>query len=461
MAKRYSRDPIVDRSLRHSVRDGSFFSIMAGAGESYFSAFAVYLKATTSQIGFLASVPPLLASFAQLLSAWIGHKTGKRKPIIVIGASLQAFIWVPLAILPFCFPDYAVPLLIVCVIFYYASGNLIAPQWSSLMGDLVEERRRGRYFALRTRISSLTSFIALVIAGFALHWFDGQEETTIGFLIIFSVAFGARVVSVYHLSKMYDPPGHVAAMEVPVPGSNWKWLKESQLLRFSLFFALVQFSVSISSPFFSVYLLRDLQFSYMEFMACTAIAVLVQFLTLNRWGRISDMFGNRVILIFCGALIPLIPLSWLFSTNFYYLLFTQSLSGFAWAGFNLSVGNFLYELIPAGKRATFLALHNVTASLGVFFGALLGGYLGATLPQHFVLFGQQIEWVTALYNIFILSFVLRLLTAAILLPRIREVRKVKRTHTNRLVFRVNRFNPLTGLFFDIVGSRRKRLMQKQ
>ncbi|MDH5547366.1 MAG: MFS transporter [Gammaproteobacteria bacterium] len=435
---------------------------MAGAGESYFSAYAVFLKASTSQIGFLASVPPLLASFIQLLSAWLGHKTGHRKRIILAGAIGQGFSWVPLAILPLWFPDYAVPLMIASVVLYYASGNLTIPQWTSMMGDLVDERKRGRYFALRTKIASLTSFVALIAAGYILHWFDEREATLNGYFIIFTVACVARVVSIYHLAMMYDPPAHSNATEAPVDDCHWsQWLRSSTFLHFSLFFALIQFSVAVASPFFSVYLLRDLHFSYMEFMVCTAAAVLIQFLTLNRWGRISDVFGNRVTMIVCGSLIPLIPLMWIFSGNFYYLLFTQALSGFAWAGFNLSASNYLYELIPANRRVTFLALHNVAAGFGVFFGAMLGGVLGSVLPQHFTLFGIEFDWLTALYNIFILSFLLRLLTVVMFLPRIREMRRKRRVSPIRLIFRINRFNPLTGFFFDIVGSRRRTKLEKE
>lgn len=85
-----ARDPVVDQSLRHSLRDGVYFSAMVGGAEGYFSAFAVFLKATTAQIGVLASLPPLLASFSQLVSAWLGRRTGRRRPIIVYGALLQA-----------------------------------------------------------------------------------------------------------------------------------------------------------------------------------------------------------------------------------------------------------------------------------------------------------------------------------------------------------------------------------
>lgn len=455
MSPRYSRDPIVARSLRHSVHDGAAYSVMAGSGESYLTPFAIFLKATTAQIGFLASVPPLLASFAQLFSAWLGQKTGQRRKIILIGALLQGLVWIPLAVLPLWFPDYAVPLLIGCVVLYYTLGNLIEPQWASLMGELVSEKRRGRYFAMRTRVCSLTSFIALVAGGLILQGFDGSAATRVGYLVIFTIALLARLVSVYHLFKMHDPGGHVALLEVPVGKAWWQRLRHSQFVRFSLFFTLMQLSVAVASPFFTVYLLRDLQFSYVQLMACLASSVLMQFLTLNRWGYISDVFGNRAVLLASGVMIPFVPFLWLFSDNFYYLLCTQAFGGFVWAGFNLSANNFLYDLIHAGKRATYMAVHNVFAGIGLFGGALLGGYLGMHLPQRFEVLGYEIHWLSALYNIFLLSFVLRMLTSLLLIPRLREARRVRPISLTRLIFRVGRFSAVSGLVFDVIGNRKK------
>ncbi len=397
----------------------------------------------------------MLASFAQLLSAWLGHIFGKRKIIILIGASLQALVWLPMAMLPFMQTDYRVEIFISCVILYYAFGNLASPQWSSLMGELVKEIKRGWYFARRTRISSMMSFIALVSAGTLLHYFDHSHATQIGFMIIFSIAFVSRLISVYHLTQMFDPPGHVSAIEVPVEKITWKQLKQSQFASFSMFFGMVQFSVAMASPFFSVYLLRDLHFTYVEFMTCSASTVLLQFLTLNRWGRISDVFGNRVILSLCGSLIPLIPLLWLFSTNFYYLLLVQAFGGVIWAGFTLSASNFLYDLIPQNKRATYMAAHSVLASVGIFFGAMLGGYLGSIMPETYTVFGIKINLVSQLYNIFVISFILRGLTSLILIPKLKETRRVKPVSVKRLVFRIVRFNPLSGLNFEIVSSRKK------
>jgi hypothetical protein len=158
-------------------------------------------------------------------------------------------------------------------------------------------------------------------------------------------------------------------------------LRSSPFVRFSLFFSAMQFGVAIASPFFVVYMLRDLGFSYRLFMGISAAAVLVQFLTLNHWGVVSDALGNRRILRITGALLPLMPLLWLFSADPLYLVVIQAFSGTIWAGYSLSAGNFVYDLIPPDRRATLLAFHGVTGGLALFAGALLGAWLVTRLPE--------------------------------------------------------------------------------
>jgi MFS family permease len=444
-----------ETSLQHSMKDAAAYAVMMGVGETYLSAFALFLKASTPQIGLLASLPPLLGSFAQILSAALGRMTGQRKSIIVAGAGLQASAWVPIAILPLLFPSVAVPLLIVSVVVYQCGAHLAAPQWSSLMGDLVPMKRRGRFFSNRTRIVSLVTFVSLVLGGLVLQASTAAGWTLAGFLVLFSAAMVARGVSTWHLSRMQDPTGHVAALEVPARASWWRQLGKSNFVRFSLFYALMQFSVAVASPFFAVFMLRDLEFSYLQFMANTGISVVAQFLTLSQWGRISDVFGNRRVLSVTGLMLPLMPLFWLPSTNFWYLLVIQALSGLSWAGFTLGASNFLYDLIAREKRATYLALHNTFASTGIFCGALLGGYLGLVLPAELKLVGLSWAWLSPLVGVFAISGFLRALVLLILLPKIREVRRVRPISFANVIFRVTRVNALAGLKFDIIGVKPK------
>lgn len=450
-----AKDPQVDRSLKHSLKDGAWFSVMIGMAESYFAAFAIFLRASASQIGILAAVPPLLASFTQLLSAWLGRRLDKRREIIVFGAVLQAGVLIPLALLPFFLPDTAIGVLIVCAVIYFVGPNLGAPHWGSLMGDLVPENRRGRFFALRTRLSSLANFTSLIAAGFLLQGFDLLGATYWGFALIFLIAAGARARSAWHLLQMMDPPRHVDSAPLPWLSDLRAGLRESGLLRFTIFFALMQASVAIASPFFALYMLRDLQFSYVGFMFNTAASVCVQFLTLSRWGRLSDLFGNRLIMVTTGFAIPFLPSLWLVSTNYWWLLAVQMLSGLCWAGFSLSATNSVFDLTPRARRTTLMAFHSVLAATGVFVGATAGGWLGSHLPNTVTLFDETFDWLTPLYGVFVASTIARLLVAAWFLPRLKELRRVRPMTHRGLIFRVTRLHPVSAAMFEVVGRSKR------
>jgi len=355
--------------------------------------------------------------------------------------------------LPVLFPSHAVPLLIACVIVYYACGHLAVPQWSSMIGDLVPEHSRGRFFAERTRLASVMSFIALIVAGATLNHFDGSGQTVIGYLAIFSVAVVARLISAYHLRQMHDPPRSGATFAFPVTADLLRRARHSAFARFSFFFAAMQFSVAIASPFFTLYMLRDLHYTYLMFMTNTASSVLMQFLTLNMWGRISDRFGNRLILATTGLIIPFFPSLWLVSSNYWYLLALQATGGLVWAGFSLSAGNFVYDVVPSPKRATYVAYHNVLMSIGVFVGAMLGGWLGQALPTHITLVGTTFSWGSALLGVFLISTLTRFAIALTFIPHLREVREVPPMSATGLIFRVSGFHALAGLIFDMVLPR--------
>jgi MFS family permease len=450
MARQFHKDPRIDRTLRHSVRDGMAFSVAAGGGETYFSAFALFLKASVPQVALLTTLPPLLGAFAQLLSAWAGGLVGRRT-VILAGASLQAVLWLLILALPLSFPAQAVVLLLLLQSLFYGAANFTAPQWTSLMRDLVSERRRGRYFGHRTRLTTMTSFIALIAGGLILHVFDTSGRTGLGFVAIFSLAFVARAISVYHLRFLEEPESGTSVPNLRM--RDWLTdLRASGALTFSTYFMLMNFGVAIASPLFAVYMLRDLEFSYLQFCLNSGMSVIVQFLTLTTWGRLADVFGNRLILIVTSMIIPLMPALWVLSGDFWYLLLAQCLSGLTWGGFSLSAGNLLFELLPRTQRIAYLAFHNIGAAAAVFAGAMLGALIATRAPAISPLLGDQAITSSLLY-VFVLSAVVRMLVAMLGSRRIRQLRPPRRTlPPHALVLRVTGFNAFLGLLYELIGS---------
>jgi MFS family permease len=449
-AGQFSKDPVVDKALRHSVRDGMAYSVQVGAGESYFSAFALFLRATAPQVAILSTLPPLLASGAQIFSAWLGDYVGRRR-LVLWGCALQALLWLPIIVLPALLGTYAFPALLLLLVLYHSANNLAAPQWTSIMRDLVSERRRGRYFAHRTRLTTIMTFVSLVACGLILHELDTAGRTYFGFVVIFLIAFAARAVSVYHLTFLHEKPPTRTAPDMHIE-HWWRTLRDTGALHFSVYFALMNFAVAIGSPFFTVYMLRDLGLSYLEFTVLSGTSVFLQFLSLHTWGRVADVYGNRLILMVTSASLPLVPVVWLLADNFWFLVAFQALSGLSWSGFTLSAGNLLYELVPTTRRAAYVAFHNVGTATGVFLGAMVGAALVTVLPPRTVYFGSSGVASNLLY-LFALSGAMRAIFAVLLARRVREFRKPRRAlAAHEFVMRVIGLNTMLELIYELTRA---------
>ncbi|MEO8467584.1 MAG: MFS transporter [Gammaproteobacteria bacterium] len=445
----FSKNPAVDRALRHSVRDGMAYSVQVGAGETYFSAFALFLRASAPQIALISTLPQLLGSSANIFSAWAGQHFARRR-LVIFGCAAQALLWIPIALVPVLVPSHAVTALLVLLALYYSANNLAAPQWTSIMRDLVSERRRGRYFGHRTRLTTIATFVSLVACGVLLHEVDKAGRTYFGFTLIFLVALVARVISVYHLTFLHEPPVHSPAPDMHIE-QWWRSLKSTGALGFSTYVALMNAAVGLSSPFFTVYMLRDLQLSYLEFTVLSGASVFVQFLMLGTWGRVADVYGNRLVLIVTSISLPIVPAVWILSDDFWALLMFQALSGLSWSGFTLATGNLLYEVVPRTRRAAYVAFHNVGTAASVFAGAMLGAVLVQVLPPATVLLDAPRSRSNLLY-IFVISGALRALVALFLRGRVRELRKPRREIApHALVMRITGFNAMLGVIYDFIG----------
>jgi MFS family permease len=199
-------------------------------------------------------------------------------------------------------------------------------------------------------------------------------------------------------------------------------------------------------------MLRDLELSYLAFMLLTGSSVLAQFLTLTMWGRIADIYGNRLILLVTSMSLPIVPVLWLATDAIWYLVVIQAVSGFTWSGFTLATGNLLYELVPRSRRAAYVAFHNVGTASGVFAGAMIGAALVPLLPELTVLFGESMAASNLLY-LFALSGILRGIIAALLARRVREMRKPRREiSAQSLVMRITGFSAALTLLYDFIGK---------
>jgi MFS family permease len=407
------RRDAVRKSLRLSVLDGAAYAAMLGLIQNYITPFALALKATTGQVGLLSSIPNLIVGLSQFAAPRLSETAGSRKGIILPMAFIHAIMFIPILLVPFIFHNSQVWWLIAFITIGTVADAITNPPWGSMMADLVPIRLRGRYFSSRGRISGTIALVFSFIAGGILQLL--MKTPFIGFAILFSGATVFRLLSFYFLSQMYEP---ATPDNIKDDRSLWhivRYAGSTNLGKFTLYVALLSLATSIASPFFSVYMLRDLHFNYVTFTILVASTSIAGLIFVTFWGRRADLAGNLKVIRMTSFLIPFVPLLWLASKNIYYLIFANIFSGFAWSGFNLAAGNFVYDASEAQNRTKHIAVFNAMVLLATFIGALIGGYLAPHLPA---LLGFQ------LLSLFALSGILRGAAALFFLRQITEVRRV-------------------------------------
>lgn len=425
------RDGKLKKSLKFSMLDGVFASVMQGFTENYITPFALAMKATVSQIGILNSLPNLFSGLFQLKSADITERLGYRKKIIRISVFFHAFILLPIMLAPFVNPFYRIWALIFFIVLYAIFGTFANPAWQSLMSEHIPSDKRGRYFGWRNKRLGFIVIGSSFLAGWILHLFD--KKVFLGFTIIFSVATLSRFISWYFLNKMFEPPriknvdSYFSFLEFI------KNIRKSNFGTFTVFVSAMNFSVNLAGPFFSVYMLRELGFNYMTYTIVIITATIVTLLSVNRWGAHADIAGNLRVIKLTSRFIPFVPILWLFSKSVYYLILIQVFAGFFWAGFNLCVSNFIFDAVSPEKRTRCISYFNTINGTAMCLGALIGGYLIWGLPR---LSGSKI------LTIFLISGLMRFLVGILFLPKLKEVRRVEKFKSIDMFYSVLGIRPI-------------------
>ena len=415
----YISEKIRKKSLSLSVKDGCATGVAQNLGDEYMTPYALILNAQPIHIGILHSITGLLSPLGQ----YIGSKLMKRfsrKKIVINFALMQGLMWIPIVLLAILmYFDIARAYLPWLLILFYTAivivGSVKYPAWFSWIGDLVPEKHRGKYFSLRNKLIGIVGLIAALIASFVLDFAKEAGMVLIGFSILFIGAGAARMFSTYFLKKEYAP-------KLKLNDGDYFSFKDfikkmDNFGRFAIYLGLFNLSIMMASPFFTVYMLEELKFSYITFMIVSLSSTAVYLLALPWVGSFGDKYGNKKLLVISNFLFVLGPIAWIFLKDPIMLIaIPQIIAGIANAAFVISSTNFIYDSVSQKHRALCLTYSNIFAGVGIFIGSIAGGlilnyYHPTSINPYLFLFG--------------VAAVIRLLVAIIYLPKIKEANNVK------------------------------------
>ncbi len=407
----------------HSIKEGIFASASSSFGDRFIAPLAIAINTSNSMVALLSSIAGLLGPVSQTFSSSKLMGKYSRRKIVLSSVFFHGLMWFSFLIIAGLFyKGIAISFLPILLLFSYAIYIIIAsittPAWFSWMGDLVDEKHRGRFFSKRNLILGFISVVVALASSFFLDYFKNNDWTMYGFMILFALAFFTKIISWKFLKAQYEPKLKIKKRDYFTFGQFLREAPKNNFGRFSIYRATLSLANSISAPLIAVYLLRYLEFNYTTYMFVILAGAVFTFMTMELWGKFSDKYGNYRTIKITSILIPFVPLAWILHPSVIYLLIVPGLiGGVAWAGFNLAAGNLIYDNVRQSKRGLAVSYYNLLMGIGIFIGAAIGAFLIKYLNT---------SWIEPLFLIFIISFIVRSLVVIFGIRKIKEIRKTRK-----------------------------------
>ncbi len=406
--------------LKISVVEGVFANIhITLTGGVFLTGFVLYLGANAFEIGLLAAIPALFASFS-LVSAFLINRLEERRKLTIWTAGIgRALFFIPVLLMILKYKIHLGYFLLLIGVFnglLTIAGNA----WTSWMSDLVPKEIRGRYFGIRNTIVGLMGMGISFLGAILLDYFKKTDKTIQGFELIFTIAVIASAIATYLLTQQ-------PKISISRQRTEWKTIlaapfRDANYRKFLFFIGFWYLTAGVAGPFYLVFMLQNLQLSYKSValygILAGALGIIFQLL----WGLAIDKFRSKPVLTMNFFLVGFLPLLWLFPTKQFLLpvWLDAVFTGIFWSGVNLSVFNIVLSLSDNDQiKESYFAIFATITGIAGFASSILGGYI-ANLLRNFklVIFGHE-------YINYHLLFVFAAVTRFISLFFLKEVTEPK------------------------------------
>lgn len=366
------------------VMDAAWASLTGAlSGGVVIAAFVLYLGATPSQLGALASLT-LLAQAAQLPAIALVHRVRRRKQIVVLTLTAARLAIPALALLALLPPgDAAIAGLMAAQLIITALGSVAGCALNSWLHQLLPQEGLGAFFSRRLFAATVVACGGTLLAGWLIdHPPAGQ--VAYAYAIAFVAAGVAGMVSTTYLARCPEPE-----MPPDPPGSRgllaalWEPLRDPAFRPLLLLLTTWNIASNLAAPFLTVYLVRQLGYGIGTVTTLWVASQLANATTLYLWGRLPDRLSNKGVLrvalpayfvataglVFSGGLPSGLQLP--------LLLAIHLLMGTASGGIALATGNLGLKYAPADRATAYLgAASLVTALAGGMTPVLAGSLAG-------------------------------------------------------------------------------------
>ncbi len=392
------------------------------------------LGISNSAYGLILTIPYLTVLVQIPYSVYV-IRHGRVKQAFILFALLNklSFVLPALMALLMIDPDPVVASLIIGLMMLFSSTcNWIAESaLFTWFGSMVPNPIKGRYLSTRQTLYTVAALVYSLTLSVALNLLDAFPYKYPLFFLLASLT-GVVDILMYLRAR---PPEQAYNPFVVRPNAGGK-LKMSDFIKpyrdpgyraFLLFATGWSFAINLTSPYFNVYLLRDLRVSLGgQTLIQQILPYIATILFMRRIGRLNDSFGFKPMLTLSCWIVAFMPLTWVFTTpeRYWFIGVTNFLSGIFNVAIDLAIMSLAIFLAPNEDRATFLAGKSISIALlgsvpAILIGGKLTDVLNPIMEQANLSFFQG-HTLSSFHILLFISTIIRLCVVIFFLSQVKE-----------------------------------------
>ncbi len=341
-------------------------------------------------IGGLAALRVLMITLPQVWAASVLEARPRMKPLLVWSSfggrlpifflALAVWLWGPSQIW------LVIGVLALSVAAFFTSEGLNSVSWPALVGKVVPEHFRGRFFGIGQFLSAVGSAGAGYVVNLILDY-QGWARSTRWAMLFLGAFLGlmASVGSMFFIREKPAPPNADKPDVRRSLGKMWAFLREDRWLRRMIVVQLIMYTASAPFTFFVVRARQILPnadaligtFVILQSVGSAASA-LVSGILIDRVGSWVAIRGAAMMEVLAlgavtvGGLLPT-PLPF-YAVAF---LLVGYVNGTLWWSFS----TYLLDIASEARRPLYLAASGILISVTVLNPVIVGALFGAVRPE--------------------------------------------------------------------------------
>lgn len=360
------------------------------SSEAIFSVFSIFFTvivgASASLLGLIEGISDFSASSLDYLAGWLSDRSGKRKPLALVGYGFSTLAKTLLLI------GSSVSLLASFRIIERLGKSFRGSPRDAWLSSIAEEGKMGYSFGVHKAMDKLGAILGPLVAYFLLVQF-GQVRST--FHLIFIIAIIGAILSVVVLATIKDRPG------VPHERENifksWATLGinfKRYLIPASIFsLAYFSFGFLLLKAYNVGFAIKDVVLLYALFnTSFVLISIPI--------GKLGDLIGRKYIIILGYISYIVMSIGFIFAKTKWEVTILFLLFGIFYSIDEAQSKAFITD-IEKERRATAIGMYNFATGLIYLPASIIAGVLWVYNPSYVFSFAAIVAFIAMIFFVFL------------------------------------------------------------